>query len=194
MTYSFSGVVPSSSLGSAALILRAGAAKSDVDIANTTDPQRLAGVKEDIQLANSLGMPVIVNFHHHQDMNNAAANVENDPESFQAELQKFVTMWTQVAAALNSIPDDMIVFEIMNEPHDIKKSSTVNEIMTASYNAIRAVAPTKTIMFEGNGYSKFAEIKKLDLPKDDGNIIVSGHYYDPYAAPLLPFLKKGSER
>ena len=154
--------------------------ESDVDIANTIDPQRLAGVKEDIQLANSLGMPVIVNFHHHQDMNNAAANVENDPESFQAELQKFVTMWTQVAAALNSIPDDMIVFEIMNEPHDIKKSSTVNEIMTASYNAIRAVAPTKTIMFEGNGYSKFAEIKKLDLPKDDGNIIVSGHYYEPY--------------
>jgi endoglucanase len=153
--------------------------ESDVDIANTIDPQRLAGVKEDIQFANSLGMPVIVNFHHHQDMNNAAANVENDPESFQAELQKFVTMWTQVAAALNSIPDDMIVFEIMNEPHDIKKSSTVNEIMTTGYNAIRSVTKDKVIMFEGNGYSKFASIKQMALPQD-GNIIFTGHYYDPY--------------
>ena len=154
--------------------------EQDVDINNTIDAGRLAGVKADIQKANSLGMPVIVNFHHYIDMNTAAMHYEDDPASFSEELNRFATMWSQVAAALNDIPDTMIVFEIMNEPHDIKKSSTVNEIMTTGYNAIRAVAPNKTIMFEGNGYSKFAEIRRLDLPKDDGNIIVSGHYYEPY--------------
>ena len=146
----------------------------------TIDDVRLAGVREDIQIALGLGLAVVVNFHHYTDMNDAAVGIEDNPEIFQDELERFVAMWSQVAAGLNDFPDSMVVYEIMNEPHDIKKSSTVNTIMTAAYNAIRAVAPTKIIMFEGNGYSQFAEIKKLDLPKDDGNIIVSGHYYEPY--------------
>ena len=152
----------------------------------TIDDVRLAGVKEDIKLANSLGMPVVVNFHHYLDLNNAAMDYENNPEIFNEELQRFSAMWVQVAQGLNDIPDDMIVFEIMNEPNNIKKASTVNLIMTAGYNAIRSVTLTKTIMFEANGYSKFANIKQLDLPQD-GNIIVSGHYYDPY-----PFTHQGT--
>ena len=154
--------------------------ESDVDVNNTVDAVRLAGVHEDVSIAIGLGMPVIVNFHHHNDLNMAAVNYEDDPDSFNEELNKHAIMWAQVAAGLNDFPDTMLVFEIMNEPHDIKKSSTVNAIMTAGYNAIRAAAPGKTIMFEANGYSKFGAIKQLDLPKDDGNIIVSGHYYDPY--------------
>ena len=151
----------------------------DLDVNGTIDPQRLAGVKEDIQIANSLGMPVVLDFHHHINMNAAAMYVESNPSDYQEELAKFASMWVQVATALNDIPDDMIVFEIMNEPHDIKKKATVNEIMLTGYNAIRSVSLTKTIMFEANGYSKFGAIKQLELPQD-GNIIVSGHYYEPY--------------
>ena len=153
--------------------------EQDADISGHIDAGRLAGVREDIAIAHSLGLPVIINCHHHNDMNMAAVNYEKDPESFNKELNRFVVMWTDIAANLNDFPDSMLVFEIMNEPHDIKKSSTVNAIMTAAYNAIRAVTLTKTVMFEANGYSKFGAIKQLDLPKD-GNIIVSGHYYDPY--------------
>lgn len=151
----------------------------DADVTGIIDAVRLAGVREDIQNAIDLGLTVIVNFHHNTDMNDAAVSYETNPEGFQQELSRFANMWAQVAAGLNDFPDDMVVFEILNEPHDIKKSSTVNEIMLAGYNAIRSVTLTKTVMFEANGYAKFAEIKKLDLPQD-GNIIVSGHYYDPY--------------
>lgn len=153
--------------------------EQDADIDGNIDPLRLAGVKEDITIAHSLGLAVIVNFHHYNDMNYAAMNYESDSVAFNEELNRFVVMWTQVAAALNEFPDSLLVYEIMNEPHDIKKSATVNKIMTACYNAIRAVTLTKTVMFEGNGYSKFAAIKQLNLPQD-GNIIVTGHYYDPY--------------
>jgi len=51
--------------------------------------------------------------------------------------------------------------------------------MTAGYTAIRAVAPNKTIMFESKASAKFAELSSLTLPQD-GNIIYSGHYYEPY--------------
>ena len=153
--------------------------ENDADINGHIDAERLAGVHEDIALAISLGMPVIVNCHHHVGLNAAAMNYEKDPQAFDDELKRFVVMWTDIAAGLNDFPDSMLVLEIMNEPHDIKKSSTVNAIMTAAYSAIRSVTLTKTIMFEANGYSKFSAIKQLDLPQD-GNIIVSGHYYDPY--------------
>ena len=153
--------------------------ENDADINGHIDAERLAGVHEDIALAISLGMPVIINCHHHVGLNAAAMNYEKDPQAFDDELKRFVVMWTDIAAGLNDFPDSMLVLEIMNEPHDIKKSSTVNAIMTAAYSAIRSVTLTKTIMFEANGYSKFSAIKQLDLPQD-GNIIVSGHYYDPY--------------
>ena len=153
--------------------------ENDADINGHIDAARLAGVHEDVALAISLGMPVIINCHHHVGLNAAAMNYEKDPQSFDDELKRFAVMWLDIATGLNDFPDSMLVFEIMNEPHDIKKSSTVNAIMTAAYNAIRAVTLTKTIMFEANGYSKFGAIKQLDLPQD-GNIIVSGHYYDPY--------------
>lgn len=145
----------------------------------TIDDVRLAGVREDISIANSLGLAVIVDFHHYTDLNDAASNYETSPEIFNEELARFSAIWQQVAAALNDFPDDMVAFEILNEPHDIKKPETVNLIMTAGYNAIRAGSATKTVIFEANGYSKFANIKQLDLP-EDGNIIVSGHYYEPY--------------
>ena len=153
--------------------------EQDVDVNGVIDPIRLAGVKEDIAIAHSKGLAVIVNFHHHMNMNYAAVNAEKDSANYKEELAKFSSMWTQVATALNEFPDSLLVCEIMNEPHDIKKKAFVNEIMLAGYNAIRAVTLTKTIMFEANGYSKFGAIKQLDLPQD-GNIIASGHYYEPY--------------
>lgn len=140
---------------------------------------KISGVKADVQLAINAGLTVIVNNHHNQPVYDAAGN-----GSFESKLNDFKSEWTQVAQAFESFPDDAVVFEIFNEPHDMTKDQ-VKKLMTTGYNAIRAVSKGKTIMFEGNGYAKFAQIQNLDLPAD-GNIIVSGHYYDPY-----PFTHQG---
>jgi len=129
---------------------------------------RLSGVKADINLALAQGMVVIVNFHHHTISSQYSAS----------EKERFVAMWANVAKELNSFDDDKLVLEILNEPHDIS-ADQVNDLMVSAYEVIRKNAPGKTIMFEAGGYSKFAQITKLTLPQD-GNIIVSGHYYEPY--------------
>ncbi|MCQ2106428.1 MAG: glycoside hydrolase family 5 protein [Fibrobacter sp.] len=134
---------------------------------------QLNGVKEDVQLALKAGLTVIVNSHHHDNLYSAAKN-----GNFDGALQNFANEWKKVAQAFDSFPDDALVFEIFNEPHDMTQDQ-VNKIMTTGYNAIRSVSKGKTIMFESNGYAKFAMIPKLDLP-NDGNIIVTGHYYEPY--------------
>lgn len=134
---------------------------------------KLSGVKADVQLAINAGLTVIVNSHHNQPIYDAAKN-----GSLSSKLNDFKSEWKQIAQTFDSFPDDAVVFEIFNEPHDMTQDQ-VNQIMTAGYEAIRSVSKGKTIMFESNGYAKFAMIPKLNLPKD-GNIIVTGHYYEPY--------------
>lgn len=144
----------------------------------TIDEGRLSGVKDDIEKAMEQGLAVIVNFHHYMEMNNAAANYASSKSNYDKEKARFLGMWEQVAKELDSYPDSLLVLEIFNEPHDMKNEQ-VNDLMNSAYEVIRKNAPKKTIMFEAGGYSKFANIKNLEMP-EDGNVIVSGHYYEPY--------------
>lgn len=144
----------------------------------TLDAGRLSGVKADIDLAIAQGLAVIVNIHHYMEMNNAAANYKKSKDNYDKEKARMLGIWAQVAKELDSYPDSLLVLEIFNEPHDMDMEQ-LNDIMTSAYKVIRENAPGKTIMFESNGYSKFAQIKNLTMP-DDGNVIVSGHYYEPY--------------
>ncbi len=152
-------------------------------ITHNVNPIRLQGVMEDISLAIANGLAVVVNFHHYFQINCYAGGYSDrgcqyNAEKFEAELAHFLGMWTHVATALNVFPDNMLVFEILNEP-TLTSTERLNRIMNEAYKVIRAVAPGKTIMFESNLYAKFYAIEKLNLPQD-GNIIFSGHYYEPY--------------
>lgn len=144
----------------------------------TLDAGRLAGVKADVSLAIAQGLAVIINIHHYSEMLSAAGNYKKNPDNYKKEKARMVAMWSQIAKEFNSFPDSLLVYEIFNEPRDMDIAQ-LNDFMLASYKVMRENAPGKTIMFESNGYSKFAQIKNLELP-EDGNIIVSGHYYEPY--------------
>ena len=150
---------------------------------HTVDPERLAGVIEDINLAIANGLAVVVNFHHYVELNCAGGGHKDrgckyDATKFEEEKNHFLLLWAQVATAMNAFPDDMIVLEILNEPV-IPNVDLVNQLMLDAYNVIRTHAPNKTIMFEALHGAKFYDIDKMKLPPD-GNIIFSGHYYEPF--------------
>lgn len=150
---------------------------------HTVDPNRLQGVIEDINLAIANGLAVVVDFHHYFELNCAGGGYSSygckyDAAKFEAEKAHFLGMWAQVATALNAFPDNLVVLEILNEPV-IPDSKIVNQLMTDAYTVIRTAAPGKTIMFEAYHAAKFEDLKTLTLPVD-GNIIFSGHYYEPY--------------
>lgn len=145
---------------------------------HTVGEERLAGVKEDIELALAQGLAVIVNFHHYEELNEAGNNYASDPETFNSEKDHFLKMWAQVAKEMDAYPDSMIVLEILNEP-TIADAKLVDGIMNDAYKVIRENAKGKTIMFEAYHAAKFADITMLNLP-EDGNIIYTGHYYEPY--------------
>ena len=152
---------------------------ADLNSPYTIDNGRLSGVKADIDLALAQGLIVIVNFHHYEELNNYAVNFDKNPSGYENEKKRFLAMWEQVAKAMDTYGDDQVVLEILNEPHDMKNKE-VDDLMMSAYEVIRKNAPGKTIMFEGNGYSKFAQISNVQLPAD-GNIIFTGHYYEPFS-------------
>lgn len=158
---------------------------------HTVDPERLKGVMEDVQLAINHDLAVVVNFHHYNELNcygggkapgytppDDNPNCRYMPERYEQEKAHFLGMWAQVATALNAFPDNMVVFEILNEPVMIE-SDRVSQLMNEAYSVIRMVAPGKTIMFEAFHMAKFADLTSLQLPAD-GNIIYTGHFYAPY--------------
>jgi len=149
---------------------------------HTVDPKRLAGVMEDISLAIANGLAVVVNFHHYVELNNAGEkkNYTSNPAAYEAEKAHFLALWAQVATVMDAqFPDSMLVFEILNEP-TIPYDTLVDKLMLDAYNVIRGISKGKTIMFESYHAAKFADISILHLPPD-GNIIYSGHYYEPYS-------------
>ena len=149
---------------------------------HTVNPERLKGVKEDIQLALDQGLAVVVNFHHYTTLNalgeGAFHGKKDSVDLFNAEKAHFLALWDQVSKEYNSFPDSLVVFEILNEP-TIPSADIVNDIMLSAYDVIRKNAPKKTVMFEAFHAAKFADLEYLTLPQD-GNIIYSGHYYEPY--------------
>lgn len=151
-------------------------------ITHEVNPERLAGVVEDVALAINEGLVVIVDFHWYQELMDAGNNFIADPvnkaAAYEAEKIHFYSIWNQVATALNVFPDSMIVLEILNEP-TFKNADVLNDVMLGAYSVIRNAAPGKTIMFESNSAAKFGLLNQLKLPQD-GNIIFSGHYYEPY--------------
>jgi len=147
-------------------------------VTHKVNPDRLAGVKEDVQLAIDAGLAVIVSFHWYYEINFFAANASKFPELYAAEKEHFAAIWTEVATAFKDFPDTMLVWDILNEP-TMSSPAALNDVMMTGYNAIRSVDPNKTIMFEAYGSAKFMSLKALELPQD-GNIIYSGHYYEPY--------------
>ncbi len=151
-------------------------------VTHEVNPERLAGVVEDVALAINEGLVVIVDFHWYQELMNAGNNFIADPvnnaAAYEAEKAHFYTIWNQVATKLNEFPDSMLVLEILNEP-TFKNADVLNDVMLGAYQVIRSAAPGKTIMFESNSAAKFGLLNQLKLPQD-GNIIFSGHYYEPY--------------
>ena len=132
---------------------------------HTVSPTRLQGVKEDISLAIANGLAVVVNFHHYYEINCYGGGYSNngcryDAAKYEAEKAHFLGMWAQIAQELNSFADTMLVFEILNEPV-IPKAELVDQLMNDAYNAIRAVAKNKTIMFESYAYAKFGVLPDM---------------------------------
>jgi endoglucanase len=122
-----------------------------------------------VREAGEAGLAVILDEH---DFNDCAKDVATCRT-------RLVAFWRQVAPRYRNAPAS-VLFEPLNEPHGPLDAPTWNALFSDLLAIIRETNPTRTVVVGPTMWNNFRQIPTLQLPKDDRNIIVTFHYYDPF--------------
>ena len=121
----------------------------------------------DQALANDLN--IIVNVHHYEEMN-------AKPEE---HLPRLVGLWQQIATRYKDRPAG-VYFELLNEPRDPLTEAKWNAAVPKLLAAVRETNPTRPVIVGPGRWNGIAALDQLELPRDDRNLIVTVHLYEPY--------------
>ena len=117
----------------------------------------------------------ILRSHHFNNIaNEGAMTLWVDPKA----QERFLDIWTQLSAVLKKYPNDLVAYELMNEPvaptHD-----DWNRLIKKAMTHIRALEPERIIFWGSNMWQFAANMPYLELPENDKNIVISFHTYEP---------------
>jgi endoglucanase len=132
----------------------------------TIDAAFFSRVDTVLDQAAAANLAVVVDMHAYDDL---ASNVA-------AQRDRFVALWTQVAARYQSRPDT-VAFELLNEPYS-QLDTTWNDVMLPAIQAIRATNPRRLLIVDSVFWADPTRLSLLMLP-DDANIMASIHLYEP---------------
>jgi len=134
----------------------------------TINPVFLARIQQVVDTAIRYNLHIIVNMHHHEALF----------ESPDVEKARFLSQWFQIADYFKDYPD-MLLFEVLNEPHGNITSDKWNDFFADALTEIRKTNPTRIVILGVADYGGLGGIVNLQLP-DDEYIILSPHYYNPF--------------
>ena len=125
-------------------------------------------------LANKLN--IIVNVHHYGEM-------DADPDK---HLPRLEGLWKQIAERYKGRPTG-VYFELLNEPHDKLTPEKWNAMIPKLLAIVRKTNPTRPVIVGPGNWNAVWSLPKLELPREDRNLIVTVHNYDPF-----PFTHQGA--
>jgi endoglucanase len=134
----------------------------------TIDSVWMERVEEVVNQARAAGLRVILDDHHYD------AIFEN-PD---AEKDRFAAIWKQIGERFKDA-DDMVWFELMNEPHNQITDANLLSILEPALAEVRATNPTRPVVIGGQNYSGINSLATLPVPNDD-YLIATFHFYDPF--------------
>lgn len=112
---------------------------------------------------------VIINIHHYEE-------IMQEPEKHK---ERFLKLWEQISEHYKDYPDSLY-FELLNEPCMNLKSNLWNEYLLEAIGIIRRTNPKRKIIVGPTDWNSLFRLNELKIPKDDKNIIVTFHYYNPF--------------
>jgi endoglucanase len=126
-------------------------------------------------LANDLA--VVINIHHYDAL-------MADPEG---QRERFLALWRQIAEHYAGY-DERLYFELLNEPHDRLQGKVWNEYLAEALGVVRESNPDRWVIVGPDGWNHVGALPGLRLPEEDRRLIVTFHYYEPFA-----FTHQGAE-
>jgi endoglucanase len=121
-----------------------------------------------IDQATANHLAVVVDMHHYNELS------EHPDE----HAERFVELWKQIARRYRERPRS-VVLELLNEPHDKLTSDKYNPILAKGLAAVRAIDPNRLIIVDSVFWAAADKLDQLELSRDDKNLIVSFHMYQP---------------
>lgn len=94
--------------------------------------------------------------------------------------EQFYDCWRKISAELKKYPRSMVAYELMNEPV-ADDPEQWNVIVNNCLDVVRKLEPKRTIIIGANRWQAYDQVKNLRVPENDKNIIISFHFYNPFA-------------
>jgi endoglucanase len=135
----------------------------------TIAPDFFARVDWAVEQALSRDLLAVINVHHYEE-------VFADPTG---EEERFLALWRQIAEHYKDYPSELL-FEILNEPHNVLISSRWNALLAEALAVIRETNPTRNVVVGPANWNSIGALGSLELPEDDRHLVVTFHYYDPF--------------
>jgi endoglucanase len=139
-----------------------------MDSDNRLDPRWLATLDTMVKAAVDANLNVILDEHDFMLCG----------EKLDVCRTKLDAFWSQIAPRYKDAPN-MVMFELLNEPHGVLTPAAWNEQLRDTLAIVRASNPTRNIVIGPGNWNGLEQLPNLDLPADDRHIIVTFHYYHP---------------
>jgi endoglucanase len=134
-------------------------------------------VKKVVDWSIAEGFPIIINIHHYNEIYDDG-RCRSDLD---LQREKFVELWRQIAEAFKDYSNDSLIFEVLNEPRVRITDVILNQMLEDVWPVIREKNPDRTIMINSWNWGAYSNLPYINIPGNDPNVILSGHYYNPHA-------------
>ena len=141
------------------------------------DADFMAKVDQVVDAALKNNLPIVLDMHYYPYISFAG---QDSLISFEDNINRLNSLWSQISEHYSSYPDDMIYFDLMNEPNPALGTDGWNALVKNLIPVIRKSNPGKTILVMTPSLGQHWTINYLDLPQEEENIIVEFHYYLPH--------------
>lgn len=110
-----------------------------------------------------------------------------------AEQKKFLQLWRDLSGFLRERPDDLVAYELLNEPV-ADDHEEWNQLVSRAIKVLRKEEPKRTLFVGSNMWQQADTFRFLRIPENDPYLILSVHMYEPFAlthykAPWIDHLR-----
>lgn len=124
----------------------------------------------------SIGLRVVLDLHltrYHQ-------FIENHPFwQDTVGYKKLIDTWERLHAHVHNYPTNFLAYELLAEPVPTHPEQW-NRVIAKTFPAIRELEPERKIIIGPGHWNNIEALPGLKLPKNDTNIIITIHFYEPY--------------
>ncbi|MBF1062048.1 MAG: cellulase family glycosylhydrolase [Prevotellaceae bacterium] len=93
--------------------------------------------------------------------------------------QHFVELWRQIQGELKQYPNNLLAYELLNEP-TAPTAVDWNQLAAKALAAIRMEEPDRKVVIGSNLWNNVTQVPLIEVPANDKNIILTFHFYNPH--------------